>query len=305
MAKNSGNRALLILFTSLILVVLLITFIARIGAGELIVVVGNRVGDALGEAGRYVGESVKTVADRPLASGISDYLEDPETLTVPVSLDEMVFEILEKEGFILAYCADRKIPLWVGYELTAKELEGEFPRLDYFKKDADMGEDSPVSSSYTGSGYDRGHMIPAADVKWSEEAMTHSFLMSNVAPQIPALNRGAWRELEEAIRDLVKIEGALIIITGPVLTEAEYPRIAEGGTVIPEYYFKVVLDYSDPGVHAWGFLMPNTEEMLADREYGDFLFSVDRVEEFTGYDFFAPLPDDLEEQLENRASPLF
>lgn len=305
MAKNNGNRALLILFISLILVVLLITFIAQVGAGNRIVVVGSRLGDALGEAGRYVGKSVKNVAERPLASDIRDYLEDPGTLAIPVSMEELVFEIVEKEGFFLAYCSDRKIPLWVGYELTDRELEGEHPRLDYFRKDYDLGEDSPVSSSYNGSGYDRGHMIPAADVKWSEEAMTHSFLMSNVAPQIPALNRGAWRELEEAIRELAKIEGALIIITGPVLTGDEYPRIVEGGTVIPEYYFKVVLDYSGPRVHAWGFLMPNTEEMLGDREYKDFLFSVDRVEEFTGYDFFAPLPDDLEEELEKRASSSF
>ncbi|ORC37739.1 hypothetical protein B4O97_01685 [Marispirochaeta aestuarii] len=305
MAKNSANRALLILFAGLVLVVLLITFVAQAGTGELIVLIGDRVGGALGEATKMVGESVKTVAERPLASSISDYLENPETLAVPVSLEEMVFEIIEKEGFLLAYSRERQIPLWVGYELTAEELAGDLERLDYFSKDDDLGDSSPVSSSYTGSGYDRGHMIPAADVKWSEAAMADSFLMSNVAPQIPELNRGPWRELEEAIRELAKAEGAVIVITGPVLTEDEYPRLGGGGSVIPLYYFKVVLDYREPGIRAWGFLMPNTGEMLSDREYEDFLFSVDRVEEFTGYDFFASLPDELEEDLENRAPSIF
>jgi len=305
MAKNSANRALLILFAGLVLVVLLITLIAQAGVGELIVLVGDRVGGALGEATKMVGESVKTVTERPLASNISDYLEDPGILAIPVSLDETVFEIIEKEGFLLAYCTDRQIPLWVGYELTAEELAGDLERLDYFSKDDDLGDSSPVSSDYTDSGYDRGHMIPAADVKWSEQAMEDSFLMSNVAPQIPELNRGPWRELEEAIRELARAEGAVIVITGPVLTEDDYPRLEAGGTVIPQYYFKVVLDYREPRIMAWGFLMPNTEEMLSDREYEDFLFSVDRVEEFTGYDFFAPLPDKLEEHLENRAPSIF
>jgi len=305
MAKNSANRALLILFAGLILVVLLITFVAQAGAGDLIVLIGDRLGGAIGEATKMVGNSVKTVAERPLASNISAYLEDPETLTVPVSLEEMVFEIIEKEGFLLAYCRERQIPLWVGYELTAQELAGDLERLDYFSKDDDLGDNSPVSRDYTGSGYDRGHMIPAADVKWSEEAMADSFLMSNVAPQIPKLNRGPWRELEEAIRKLAMAEGALIVITGPVLREEDYPRLAKGGTVIPLYYFKVVLDYREPRLGAWGFLMPNTEEMLADRGYEDFLFSVDRVEEFTGYDFFAPLPDEMEEHLEKRAPTIF
>ena len=253
-----------------------------------------------------VGESVKTVAERPLASSISDYLENPETLAVPVSLEERVFEIIEKEGFLLAYSRERQIPLWVGYELTAEELAGDLERLDYFSKDDDLGDSSPVSSSYTGSGYDRGHMIPAADVKWSEAAMADSFLMSNVAPQIPELNRGPWRDWKSG--DTGTGEGGrscYCLLPDRSSRRINIPGLAVGGTVIPLYYFKVVLDYREPGIRAWGFLMPNTGEMLADREYEDFLFSVDRVEEFTGYNFFSPLPDELEEDLENRAPSIF
>ena len=302
MARNNGNRALLILFAGLILVILLITTLSQIGIAPVITIITER----LGEAAEDVGEAVKTTADkvssRPLAEGISDYLKNTEALAVPTGQQ---FEILEREGFFLAWDPELRITLWVGYELTLEEVEGELPRLDNFRRDTELGDDSPAADSYSGSGYDRGHLVPAADVKWSIEAMADSFLMSNVVPQLPALNRGAWRELEEAVRDLARREGTVIIVTGPVIADKEYLRLPEAGTVIPDYYFKVVLDYSEPGLGAWGYILPNNEAAIAGREYHDFLFSVDEVEEFTGFDFFAPLPDEMEDLLEQRSPASF
>jgi endonuclease G, mitochondrial len=302
MARNNGNRALLILFAGLILVILLITTISQTGIAPVITLLTER----LGEAAEEVGEAVKTgagrLSSRPLAEGISGYLKNSEVLAVPSG---KAFEILEREGFFLAWDSDLRIALWVGYELTLEEVDGELPRLDNFRRDAELGDDSPGAGTYSGSGYDRGHLVPAADVKWSDKAMADSFLMSNVTPQLPALNRGPWRELEEAVRDLARREGAVIVITGPIIADREYPRLPEAGTVIPDYYFKVILDYSEPGLAAWGYILPNSETALAGREYDDFLFSVDEVEEFSGFDFFAPLPDELEDRLERRSPSSF
>ena len=212
---------------------------------------------------------------------------------------------LERDGFFLAYSARYHIALWVGYELTDKEAAGELPRDDAFRRDPDLGDLSPSADSYAGSGYDRGHLVPAGDLKWSRKAMDQSFFMSNIAPQVPSLNRGVWRELEEAVRELAGKEGAVIVITGPVISPRDYPVLEKAGTIIPEYYFKVILDFREPRVGAWGFIIPNSADVLSGKDYADFLFSVDAVEEYTGFDFFAALPDDLEDRLERRPSAIF
>lgn len=292
----------MILFAGLILVILIIATISQTGIAPVITLVTDRLGEAAEEVVEAVHTTAGKVSSRPLAEGISGYLKEAELLAVPAG---KAFEVLEREGFLLAWDPDLRIALWVGYELTVEEVAGEVPRLDNFRRDTELGDDSPGAGSYSGSGYDRGHLIPAADVKWSGKAMADSFLMSNVTPQLPALNRGAWRELEEAVRDLARREGAVIIITGPVIADKEYSRLPEAGTVIPDYFFKVVLDYSEPGLSAWGYILPNSEAALAGREYVDFLFSVDEVEEFSGLDFFAPLPDELEARLEQRSPASF
>lgn len=92
---------------------------------------------------------------------------------------------------------------------------------------------------YTHSGYDRGHMAPAADMKWNETAMEESFLLSNICPQIPELNRGRWKELEEQIREWVQRDSALLITCGPIVST---PRktIGRHEIVVPTRFFKVV-----------------------------------------------------------------
>ena len=294
MARNSGNRALLLLFSGIVLVIFMITILSQVNVGSMIALVANASGGSAPSDGKSLSGS--------LGQDIASFLKDPEGLALPPDLDGI---LLQKEGFVLVYSTSLRVPLWVGYELTGQEVRGDLPREDNFKKDPDLGDDSPSASSYQGSGYDRGHMIPAGDVKWSEAAMEESFLMSNVVPQLPSLNRGPWKALEEAVRELAEKEGALIIITGPVITAKQYPGIEQAGSIIPEYFFKVVLDYSEPGLAAWGFIFPNNDKMLEGREYRDFLFSVDQVEQYTGYDFFALLPDEIEADLEESESPVF
>lgn len=303
--KNSGARALALLMVGLVLVVFLITALAQADLGPVISLVTNtvdRVATGAGELGESVADGASRLNSRPLAEGIADFVRQGEALAIP---EGEAYEILEREGFIIAFDRDLGIARWVGYLLTAEELHGDAERTDYFREDPSLGEDAPDPDGYRGSGYDRGHLIPAGDLKWSPAAMEDSFLSSNIAPQVPALNRGAWRALEEAIRDLAREEELVVVITGPILAEKAYPRLEEADTLIPEYYFKVVLDFTGPEIGAWGFILPNDEDRIDDREFKDFLFSVDQVEDFSGYDFFAPLPDETEARLERASAEPF
>lgn len=303
--KNTGGRALVILMLGLIAVAFMITALANTDLGPVITILtdtANRAADEAGELGKAVSDGASRLNSRPLAEGIADYLKQGEALAIP---DGELFEILEREGFIIAFDRELGIARWVGYLLTAEELLGEAERTDYFREDPALGDDAPDPDGYRGSGYDRGHLIPAGDVKWSLSAMEDSFLSSNIAPQVPELNRGAWRMLEEAVRELAEREELVVVITGPVLAEKAYPRLEAAGTVIPEFYFKVVLDFTGPETGAWGFIMPNDAALMDGREYADFLFSVDQIEDYTGFDFFAALPDESEARLERALYQLF
>ena len=117
-------------------------------------------------------------------------------------------KILEREGYVLLHDSLKKIPLWVSYHLTKKHLQGIQERVDRFKPDPDLLEGERAElSDYKGSGYDRGHMAPAGDMKRSLKVMLESFYLSNMCPQTPGLNRGQWKTLEEKIRDFTRAEG--------------------------------------------------------------------------------------------------
>ena len=97
-----------------------------------------------------------------------------------------------------------------------------------------------TNADYTRSGYDKGHMAPAADMKWSPQAMEESFYFSNMCPQHPQLNRRGWKNLEEKIRDWAIADSAIIIICGPIV--AKQPKtIGKNKVVVPQQFFKVVL----------------------------------------------------------------
>ncbi len=306
MAKKNSNQPLLILVGGLVLVLAMITGLTNVDVDSMLDSITSTISEAAGGSSGNSSENVDRGKSSDLSGSLGDdiaaFLKNPESLALPPELPGV---LLTREGFIVVYSMDYMVPLWVGYELTGEEVEGDLPREDGFRKDPELGSDAPSSADYTGTGYDRGHMIPAADAKWSQDAMEDSFLMSNVVPQIPELNRGSWKDLEEAIRNLALDEKSLIVITGPVIADKEYPVLGDSGVIVPEYFFKVILDYSEPGVSAWGFIFPNREEALEGRKYSDFMFSIDQVEQYTGYDFFAPLPDEMEDALEKSKGPVF
>ena len=201
------------------------------------------------------------------------------------------------KGFIIYFNPEYHIPNCVSYELTGAETEGDVPRFNSFATDPNIkGSANPWD--YTRSGYDRGHMAPAADMKWDQQAMEESFYMTNVCPQIHALNDGGWQKLEKHVREWAERDSAIIVITGPILS-ADMATIGDICVAVPQAFFKVVLaPYTNP-VRAIGFIYPNRSCKGGIKPYA---VSVDEVEKQTGLDFFSALPDDVENKVESECN---
>lgn len=201
------------------------------------------------------------------------------------------------KGFALVYNEEHEQADWVAYELTRDEVYGIHDRADDFRADPSIATGSAALADYRNSGYDRGHLIPAADLKWSTEALSDSFYLSNMSPQQPEFNRGIWSKLEAVVRQFAATEGSVYVVTGPVLTDGPYGKIGGNGVSIPNFYYKVVLDYQEPDLKAIGFILPNAG---SNQPLSSFATTVDSIEGTTGLDFFPQLPNDLERQLEAR-----
>ncbi|NND06175.1 MAG: DNA/RNA non-specific endonuclease, partial [Saprospiraceae bacterium] len=163
---------------------------------------------------------------------------------------------------------------------------------------------SATYEDYRGSGYTRGHLVPAADRAYDPEAMEATFLMSNVSPQIGAFNGGVWRELEENVRDWARNSGELIIITGPIFN-AKPQKFGNNRVAIPSHFFKVVLDVRNP-MQGAGFIIPNR---LSEDPLANYMLTIDGVEAETGLDFFHELlspaiEDKTESTLSTEAWPI-
>ena len=171
---------------------------------------------------------------------------------------------------------------------------GSVKRNDSFRSDPMVRSGSAALSDYKGSGFDRGHLAPAADMKWSSTAMSESFFMSNMSPQDPSFNRGIWKKLESRVRDWAMDNGSVYVATGGVLSNG-LNTIGSNGVSVPKYYYKVILDYKEPDYKAIGFLMPNS---ASKQSLQSFAVTVDNVERVTGIDFFHSLPDGIENSVE-------
>lgn len=204
-------------------------------------------------------------------------------------------QIIDYEGFTMSFNPDMRQPNWVAWELTADESQA----TDYARTDADFAPDPAVDGcaqldDYRDSGYDRGHLCPAGDMRWSRQAMHDCFLLTNMSPQRNALNAGAWKNLEEKCRQWAVRDSALVIICGPVLTDRLTSSIGSG-VAVPERYFKVILaPYANPP-RGIAFIMPNGH---VNGGMQGAAVSIDEVEAVTGYDFFSSLPDDIEADVE-------
>ncbi len=205
-------------------------------------------------------------------------------------------QVIQRTGYTLAYDKKTKTPQWVAWELTKEETKGNHERTDKFLPDPNVEGAKVVTTDYTGSGYDRGHMAPAGDMKWSKKAMEESFYMSNICPQIHHLNTGDWNELEANTRKWARRYGSVYVTCGPIYNGSRRTQyIGKNRVKVPDAFFKVILIQSPKKTCALGFFFENE---AGQRPLNEYLVSVDYLEQTTGIDFFPALPDELENLLE-------
>jgi endonuclease G len=204
-------------------------------------------------------------------------------------------EIVQHTAYSLSYNEDHEEANWVAYVLTGAEIHSaNNERTNRFLPDPLVKTKSASSIDYKGTDYDRGHLAPAEDMAWSAITMKESFYYSNMTPQAPSFNRGVWRRLEELVRYWATVYDSIYIVTGPVLT-ARLPTIGPDHVSVPEYFYKVILQYNSKGVKGIGFILKNEASAATLKSLAT---SIDSVEQVTGIDFFPKLPDRDENKIE-------
>lgn len=228
----------------------------------------------------------------PVTSAPNHY-DGLENVTISRGLTS---QVKEYTGFTLSFNKDNRTPNYVVWELLGTEVSTEWPRKDNFWQDTDL-DGCPLKTEYyySTSGYERGHMCPAADQRWSEQAMNDCFVMANMCPQIHDLNALAWEKLEEKERLWAKRDSAVMIIAGPIYTEDDQSYIEKSKVRVPGAFFKVLLAPYLDEPRGIAFVYPH---MNCPGNMQDYATSIDEVEKITGFDFFSELPDEIEGKVE-------
>lgn len=218
---------------------------------------------------------------------------------------EEPLRFLANDGYAIGFSDSENTPIWVAYHLRSVDWsEDNYKRPDSFDVDWRTPYTLAETGWYTNSGYDRGHLAPNATIMqyFGRDAQIQTFLMSNIVPQPPELNRGPWADLEAVIRDRAEYAEDLWVITGPVFTNS--PTLLAGQKIpVPFGYFTLVTDIlpDQSGLFA-AYFIPS--DLPNGTDYSNYLTTVDHIEELTGLDFFQPLADTAETAYESIRMPL-
>ena len=210
---------------------------------------------------------------------------------LPKSNGELVTHVY----YTLSYNEKHEQAEWVHYYLDKNRISGNIARTNNFRVDNKVSTGSASLADYKGSGYDRGHLAPAGDMKRDKISMSQSFLLSNISPQNASFNRGGWKKLESLVRSWAE-NNALYVTTAGIL-ENNLKTIGFNKVSVPDRFYKIIYQLKDQKMIA--FLMPNEKVTLPLASY---IVSVDKIEDLTGIDFYSKLEDDLEEKLESQKS---
>ena len=214
------------------------------------------------------------------------------TVAVPQGVNDTL--VRYSDAFDVHFNSVRGIANCAVYELARNELNGTAERAEGFLQDTGV-KGCPEPADYAGSGMDRGHLVPAGDLKWNPDAMRQSFLMTNICPMHKALNEGGWAKLEEKVREWTARDSALLVFTGPVVSEND-TALASGRVTVPSAYYKVIMAPCVRPTRAIAFIYPNGHSGGRLRQYA---VSIDEVERQTGLDFFPTLSREEQERLES------
>ncbi len=208
-------------------------------------------------------------------------------------------QVVEHSFYTLSYNEKHEQAEWVAYFLNRERVNGVVDRTDDYRADPNLKTGSSTNQDHEGSGYDRGHLAPAAAMAFSKNAMSESFYLSNMSPQEAGLNRGIWRQLEKQVRKWTKQKGSLYVITGPILNEVE-ETIGMNDVAVPARFYKVLWHQTTSGKNQGiGFTLPNRS---GDKSLSEYVRSIDQIESLTGINFFHDLPRETQNHFEDNSS---
>lgn len=252
---------------------------------------GNPVGDFTDALGLTGIDSVYEFDEEAPVDSVA-FAGMPRRIGSPAPAD---IRILDRGEFKIGWSDTLRHPVWCAYHVT-KEKKFEDGKRPSFLIDRSVTA-SPRPDDYTKSGFDRGHMVPnhAMISRFGEECRRQTFLMSNIAPQTPALNRGVWRDVEHRIADLWTAKyGEIWVIVGAIPSPAG--QKFAGGIDIPDSFYQVIVSQSGMDVRALAILIPQNIGWNA--WAARHIISIDELEEMTGLDFLAELPSFIQDPLE-------
>lgn len=216
------------------------------------------------------------------------------SIEIPKNLRDIPEQILIRKAYTVSYNKETKCPNWVAWYLSANHTDGEWARSNDFREDYDVPAPRATNVDYKGSSWSRGHMCPAGDNRWDADAMSETFLLSNMCPQDRSLNSGLWNRIEMDCRRWAQKYGGVYIVCGPLYYNNEHEVIGSNKVIVPEAFYKVVLCLEGKP-KAIGFIVKNNETAKKRDQYVN---TVDEVERITKIDFFSALPDSTEEKIE-------
>jgi len=207
-------------------------------------------------------------------------------------------QIVHHNGYSLSYSETHEQAEWVAYELKKSHLSSTNHKRPYFEIDKTVKTGAASWRNYKNSGFDRGHLCPAADRRYSKEAHDETFLTSNISPQKHQFNAGIWNTLEQKVRYWARKYDGIFVVTGGVL-KGSMETIGTEDVAVPNQFYKVLIDNNTGKTKIIAFLMPHEN---SNKPLYEFVVSVDALEALTGIDFFPELEDAIEDELEASSS---
>ena len=231
-------------------------------------------------------EMVTTASTEKLTSRtVLDYLPTSTT-----------HQVIKHSYFTLSYNEEAEQAEWLAYQLKKDYVKNNNFKRPFFIVDPKVKTGSADWRNYKKSGYDKAHLCPAGDMEFEENAYNDTFFTSNISPQDHEFNAGIWNRLEQKVRYWASRYDGVYVVTGGILNKTS-KTIGTQKVVVPEYFYKIILDDSNGNYKMIAFLIPNKG---SDKPLYTYVVSVDSIENLTGIDFFPKLDDELESSLEKR-----
>ncbi len=204
-------------------------------------------------------------------------------------------QIVKHTAYQLGYNEKTEQANWTMYVLSKSECTGTEDRSSKFYVDTLVKTGSATDQDYAGSGFDRGHLVPAGDMAYDKLTMKESFYYSNMSPQLPNFNRGIWKKLESQVRAWGEEYLTLCVISGPIFS-ANDSLIGPNKVAVPQFYYKIII-CPDNQNRSIAFLIPYK---TTEKELVSFIVPIDEIEKRTKIDFFAPLANSFETTFEKQ-----